>query len=281
MKRSWGKTMDKKSTITILVACHKPCPVPEDPIYLPLHVGKEGKESIGFAGDNTGDNISIRNPMFCELTGLYWAWKNLDTDILGLVHYRRYFTVNPLLHGVEDEEGLKQVLREKQVRRLLKNATVLVPRKRHYYIESIRSHYKHTHDIRQLEVTREILADRYPEYLESFDRVLGQKGAYMFNMFVAPKKMMDEYCRWLFDILFPLTETVGDEGMSAFEKRYPGRVSEILWNVYLDKCCSDGTLDGSQIREVPYLYFGKIDWPRKARAFLEAKFLHKKYDASF
>ena len=78
--------------VKIIVATHKEAEVPQDStLYLPIHVGREGKKDIGFIGDNTGDNISSLNPYYCELTGLYWAWKNLDCDYLGLVHYRRYF----------------------------------------------------------------------------------------------------------------------------------------------------------------------------------------------
>ena len=79
-------------SIKIIVAAHKKYWMPTAPVYLPVHVGAEGKAAIGYTPDNTGDNISIKNPHFCELTGLYWAWKNLDADYLGLVHYRRYFT---------------------------------------------------------------------------------------------------------------------------------------------------------------------------------------------
>lgn len=250
-------------------------------MYLPLHVGREGKDPIGFTGDNTGDNISIRNPMFCELTGLYWAWKNLDTDILGLVHYRRLFTLKHSVRNAQDEKELQQVLTEKQARKLLKRYKVLVPKKRNYYIETLESHYRHTHDIRQMETARKLIAQMYPEYLGSFDRVMAQKGGYMFNMFLAPKKLMDGYCQWLFAILFPLVDEIGDEGMTAFEKRYPGRVSEILWNVYLDHLVEIGELSPKDIHPIPYMYFGSIDWPRKVKAFLGAKFLNKKYDASF
>ena len=79
-------------SIKIIVAAHKKYWMPTDPVYLPVHVGAEGKDSIGYTPDNTGENISAKNPYFCELTGLYWAWKNLDADFIGLVHYRRYFT---------------------------------------------------------------------------------------------------------------------------------------------------------------------------------------------
>lgn len=81
--------------IVMIVAAHKAYRMPEDPMYLPLHVGKAGKSlELGFQGDDTGDNISEKNPEYCELTGLYWAWKNLDADYIGLSHYRRYFRGN-------------------------------------------------------------------------------------------------------------------------------------------------------------------------------------------
>ena len=78
--------------IKIIIATHKEYFMPSNDMYLPVHVGKEGKADIGYQGDNEGENISIKNPYFCELTGLYWAWKNLPNDYLGLIHYRRFFT---------------------------------------------------------------------------------------------------------------------------------------------------------------------------------------------
>jgi len=93
----WKKKVPfKVKNIKIIVASHKKYQMPEDDMYLPLHVGAEGKEKLGYQGDNTGDNISIKNPYFCELTGLYWAWKNLEADYIGLVHYRRYFSIKKL-----------------------------------------------------------------------------------------------------------------------------------------------------------------------------------------
>lgn len=85
--------MDKK--IKILVAAHKADPnIKNDEIHMPIHVGKalHPDLDLGFQGDDTGENISYKNPSYCELTAVYWAWKNLkDVDIIGLAHYRRYF----------------------------------------------------------------------------------------------------------------------------------------------------------------------------------------------
>ena len=82
----------------IIVAMHKSCEVPVDPMYFPLQVGAAGKDVLiplnrkePVARDDTGENISEKNPSYCELTGLYWAWKNLQAEVIGLVHYRRYF----------------------------------------------------------------------------------------------------------------------------------------------------------------------------------------------
>ena len=56
--------------IKILVAAHKPYWMPTDAVYLPVHVGAEGKDAIGYTPDNTGDNISSKNSNFCELIGM-------------------------------------------------------------------------------------------------------------------------------------------------------------------------------------------------------------------
>ena len=67
-------------TVKIIVATHKKYQMPKDDMYLPLHVGAEGKLDedgndldLGYTKDNSGDNISNLNSSFCELTGLYWG----------------------------------------------------------------------------------------------------------------------------------------------------------------------------------------------------------------
>ena len=79
--------------------------MPEDDVYMPLHVGAEGKESLGYTPDNTGENISSKNPNYCELTGLYWAWQNMNCEYIGLCHYRRYFGKSTHTKDIEKKKS--------------------------------------------------------------------------------------------------------------------------------------------------------------------------------
>lgn len=257
----------------IIIAAHKLYEMPEDPLYLPVHVGREGKEPLPYQPDNEGENISSRNPSFCELTGLYWAWKNLDCDYLGLAHYRRHFTVKSTAYR-RSHEPMECVLTSEELAGLISEYRVIVPKRRKYYIETLYSHYAHTHYAEHLDITREIIAEHCPEYVSSFDKVMKHTYGYMFNMYIMEKSLSDAYCSWLFDILFELERRIGEKEYSSFQGRFYGRVSEILLNVWLDR-------QQEPVKEIPYMYMEKIDWKKKGTAFLKAKFGKKKYEGSF
>ena len=166
----------------IIIATHKKYWMPKDEMYLPLHVGAEGKFDasgkpldLGYTKDNTGENISEKNSYFCELTGLYWAWKNLDEDYIGLVHYRRYFSMHR-------RSSFENVLTYEELRPYLGRIRLFVPKKRNYFIETLYSHYEHTHYIEQLDLTRTIIKEKYPQYISAFDIVVNRKSAYMLSL---------------------------------------------------------------------------------------------------
>ena len=258
----------------IIVATHKQFNMPADKdLYLPIQVGNEGKEKLGYQCDNEGENISHLNPYYCELTGLYWAWKNLDCDYLGLVHYRRYFTSKS--QAYQENINMDDIILSKlDLEAFMVDYDVVVPRKRKYYIETIYSHYAHTHDANHLDVTRQILSELHPNYLDQFDQVMKQRSGYMFNMFIMSKGNVEAYCEWLFPIVDELYRRLDIKGYSAFEARLFGRVSERLFNVWLAK-------QNLRIKEVPFIYMEKIDLIQKGKSFLQAKFFGKKYGQSF
>ena len=260
--------------VKLIVATHKKFQMPKDTnLYFPLHVGREGKEDLGYIGDNTGDNISSLNPYYCELTGLYWAWKNLECDYLGLVHYRRYFTnkSQPYTDNIKIDDV---ILSQDVVEKLLEDADVIVPKKRKYYIETLYSHYDHTLDGSHLDETRKIISKLSPEYLVSFDKVMEQRSGYMFNMFIMSKELVNDYLSWLFPILNGLFEVVDMTNYSSFESRLYGRVSELLFNVWLQQ-------KGIIPKEVPFMYMENVNLFEKGKSFLLAKFMGKKYGQSF
>lgn len=258
-----------KPKVKIIVATHKKYEMPKDDIYIPLHVGAEGKEDIGFIKDNTGDNISEKNPYFCELTGLYWAWKNLNADYIGLVHYRRHFCLKK-----KYPNKFMNVLKEEEIVELLKKTDVVLPKKRRYYIENLYSHYDHTMYVEPLNVTGEIINQNYPEYGKYFNKLHKRTSAHMFNMFIMKKDIFDDYCSWLFDILFELEKRVDSTKYDDFHARFYGRISELLLDIFIEK-------NRISYKEVGFIYMEKIDIVAKIRGFLKAKFCGKKYGKSF
>lgn len=269
-------------TVKIIIATHKKYRMPSDIMYTPLHVGAEGKKDslgndleLGYVKDNTGENISTLNSSFCELTGLYWAWKNLDADYIGMVHYRRHFALKYA------RDPWKRILTYDELKPYLGKIKVFTPNKRKYFIETLYSHYEHTHYSNQLDITRQVMKELYPAYIDSYDKVINKKYGYMFNMMIMDSKLLDDYCSWLFNILFEVEKRINMPELSAFQGRYYGRISEIIFNVWLNYKLRSGEINKKQIMEIPCIHMEKINWLKKGSAFLRAKFLGQKYEGSF
>ncbi len=257
-------------SIKVIIAAHKSFPVSEDPLYLPVFVGSANKADIGFQRDDEGANISLKNPYFCELTGLYWAIHNLDADYIGLCHYRRYFA----LKKKNKEHPLESVLTLKEAEELLKKSDIILPKKRNYYIMTIYEHYKNTMYVEPLDEAGRIIAEKYPDYLAEFERLKVRRSGHMFNMMIMKREILKDYCDWLFDILFELEKRCDVSQYDAFHQRFFGRVSERLLDVYLNT-------NHLSYMEVPLSDLGEVNWWKKGYSFLMARVFKKKYDRSF
>ena len=241
----------------IFTIAHKQYWFPSDPLYEPLQVGNG--DDIGIKRDNSYDNISFKNGSYCELTGLYWIWKNdSDYDYIGLDHYRRHFT---LKHVVFNKK--KSVLSSKQLQSKL-DGTIILPKKRHYYIETVYSQYAHAHNKQDLDITREIISKYYKEYIDAFDRQMNRRSLHICNMFIMPKEIFDNYCIWLFDILFKLEESVDVSNYSSYNKRVVGFVAERLLDVYIEA-------NNLKYKEIPYVFMEKQNWFDKILKFINRK----------
>jgi len=241
----------------IIVVTHKDYPMPEDTeLYVPVQVGRASRIRPEWRKDDEGENISAKNQTFCELTALYWAWKNLDAETLGLCHYRRYFG--------SPEIGIQKISAA-EIGRLLETADVILPKKRHYWIETRESQYAHAHHEEDLKCAEGILRERYPEYMEAWKWMLQTRSGHICNMFIMRREHVNEYCVWLFDILFEVEKRLDISGYAEKDKRVFGYLGERLLDVWIRK-------NGIKYAEVPMIVTEDQHWVKKGITFLRRKF---------
>ena len=250
---------------SILVILHKEYKFPDLPsIFRPIQVGFEPSINKSYLRDNCGDHISDKNTSFCELTALYWAWKNLDADILGLCHYRRYFGSPSSLWFRILREKKDLLITAPQIEIMLKGYDVILPKKRHYWIETRESQYAHAHHIEDLRCIGDILVERYPEYVPDWKWMLGTRSGHICNMFIMRRELVDAYCTWLFDILFEAERRLDITSYSDKDKRVFGYLGERLLDVWIHK-------NGLRYTEVPMVNLEKQHWIKKGTDFIKRK----------
>lgn len=206
----------------IFVMTHKKFDVPQDEIYVPLHVGRALAEDLGYLGDDTGDSISEQNRYYGELTGLYWLWKNYhDVDIIGICHYRRYFV-----------DGQRNFLTKEGYEKALENADILVSEAR-YAEGSYIDYYGEAHNVEDLLAAGGVIREQYPSDYPAFCQALEESKYYYGNLCVTTKKLFDEYCEWLFSIFFELQKRVDVSSYDSYHQRLFGFLSEELLRVFI------------------------------------------------
>lgn len=240
----------------VLSVTHKEYWMPKDELYMPIQVGNG--QSFGFARDNTGINIAEKNKNFCELTALYWGWKNLEEDYIGLDHYRRHFA--------EKRTGPKKerILTKESLLKHLDHYDVILPRPRHYWIETNQSQYEHAHHKEDLLVIEEIISKYYPEYCSSYSQVMRKTSGHRFNMMIMKKELLNDYCTFLFDILFRAEKCIDISGYSDYDSRIFGFIGERLLDVWIYK-------NHIQYKELPYVFMEKENWLKKGSQFVKRK----------
>ena len=188
----------------------------------PIQVGRTNADrTIADIVDNTGDNISDRNGNYSEMTGLYWIWKNKleegvdDNQYYGFGQYRRMleFSADDLL-------------------RLLDNDVDAVLPYPMPYEPNIHAHHERYIKPSDWDALTTALNEIAPEYSGCFDKVLSQQYLYNYNVILAKKPVLRDYCSWLFPILFRIEELTN---ASSRSDRYIGYMAETLETLYFMK----------------------------------------------
>lgn len=220
--------------INIYVATHKAYSFPKDKKYIPLHVGKiKSPKLLPYIGDDSGESISELNDSFCELTGLFWIWKNCDSPFVGLVHYRRYFNFHKKITHV----NYNPIARSDDFYEFENGYDLILPTKLVFGEGlTVKQHYARIHRESDLDFIRDIISHNCPNYLSAFDTVMQQKEMCICNMFIARKHVIKSYCHWLFDILFTLHKEIDLLSyQDSYQKRVFGFIAERLFNVWVEE----------------------------------------------
>jgi len=239
----------------IIIVTHKEECVLDNSIFRPIQVGAENANytinSKYYKDNDAIENISQKNPNYCELTALFWMWKSLTNEpIVGLNHYRRYFNfLNKSIfkpHRIQEiyandslilRHNSKAEFIEKRVEKWLNSYDVILPYSRNVKLDKKKTTIAKEYCVNHLEndwlTTIEIIKQKYPEYVSSIDKHFNNSGnIYLMNIFVAKSEWANKYCFWLFSILFELEKNIVLSN-DPYQKRVFGFISERLLTLYV------------------------------------------------
>ena len=155
---------------------------------------------------HSGKNIDDKNQWMCELTGLYYMWKNWNAGIVGLEHYRRFFTEEGKSYSPH-EYTLLDAFRIKEI---LNTHDFIVTCHQHAYGNPAYLYMTESGNTQKFSVWLDFLNETTPGFKQFCMDYLTRSGTLICcNMFIAKKTEADEYCEWLF------------ANMENFFKQYP------------------------------------------------------------
>jgi lipopolysaccharide biosynthesis glycosyltransferase len=242
-----------QKNIKILISCHKETDYVQSHIMKPIQVGcANSKVHLpDMLHDDQGDNISELNPLYCELTAQYWAWKNLDADYYGFCHYRRYFNFSEtqypedkygnIIENYIDQNAInKYALKDETIQELVPQYDIItVTRKDVRRIEghfsSIIDQYKKAPmlNINDLFKILDIIDKKFPQYSKAAHKYCEGHVATFCNMYILRKDIFFHYCEWLFTILQEFCKCTDMSHYSTEALRTPGHLAERLFGIYL------------------------------------------------
>ena len=254
--------------IKIFVACDKDSYVPDNPFLFPIQVGSAlSKERyVNMLHDDIGSNISRKNRSYCELTALYWMWKNQDCDYYGLFHYRRYMCLDTSLKENDslgnvvcdtlNESSLKQlgISTDKMKDYIVDHDAIVVRPRKILAVDSVYKEYgePYTQHIEDLDVVIDIIHEKYPQFDESVNTYLHQRYAYDCNMLIMKKDIFQDYCSWLFSILEEAEDRINTINYGIQEYRVFGYLAERLCGIYFTYLKNKGDV---RVGELPKVLF--------------------------
>ena len=180
-----------------------------------IHAGRAlANNKIAEISDNQGENISNKNRQYCEMTVLYWMWKNTQDKYLGLSHYRRRFAL--------DSDDLCKITGSDI------DVVLTVPI---FNIPDVKHNYEKNHIKEDWEIFKKGVKTLFPDYMDSFEEMENGKFYFPYNMIITRKEIIDSYCEWAFQI-FEYCEKNFTCKTIGYQMRDIGFLSERVMTLY-------------------------------------------------
>lgn len=208
----------------IYVVSHKQVPFPAREGYRVIQAGAASGHQQADVYDDDGDNISVRNANYCELTAIYWLWQHCKDDVIGIVHYRRLFS---------NRWNDREILSYQDARKVLQRYDIIMPQVAHLELPVGERYTRMCGKARDLDLVRNIMMEQCPEYVSDYDSYLLGRRTCFLNMMICRKELYDAYCEWLFSILFALDEQIDLTEYDDYQRRVFGFLAELLLNVWV------------------------------------------------
>ena len=209
----------------------------------PIQVGCEYNPTIPNIKyyDNIKNNIGNKNKSYCELTAIYWMWKNLKSDYYGLFHYRRFFSFNKkykepvYIEQYLTEDGLnKYNINDNSLVNLCSKYDIIVPNLIETN-ETLYNQYVDFHNKDDIDTLIDIIKTDYPKMYNGFLSYINKTSGYFYNMFIMKKDIFNNYCEWLFEILEKCENKINTSNYSKSNKRVIGYLAERLTGFYISE----------------------------------------------
>lgn len=227
----------RKSIIHLFMAkFYRDKPLSEDydiPSWIvPIQVGASlCSERITNILDSTGQNISEKNVNYSELTALYWIWKNcLEISIIQDNNEKAIAFTEKEYYGLSHYRRILELSEDDVLRLENNNVDVVLPYPMSY-TPNIEEHHKRYLDDADWNALLISLKEVQPEYADVFPSILCQQFFYNYNIILARKEVLKDYCKWLFPILERVEQLSTPKGWER-KDRYIGYMGETLETLY-------------------------------------------------
>ncbi|MCD7735932.1 MAG: DUF4422 domain-containing protein [Lachnospiraceae bacterium] len=236
-----GRSGEMKHTIEVYVATHKKVELKLPDYCRLIQVGSALHDRMdGYLHDDEWEpHISDKNESYCELTALYFLWKHSEAEIKGLFQYRRlFYNGKPLSCNrcfITEKAGqiAETCLTESQIREYLNEYDIIDEIPFTPGLITAKAALERCCYPEDIEKLDRVICEYYPEYYETFKRVMGLRNLSYCNMLIAKRETFDAYCEWLFGVLARCEALISVSSYDIAHKRVFGFFGEILMDVWI------------------------------------------------